>query len=122
MKVHGLNSESYLEKYMGQTSMCVCGNKKTFRGITLGFTVKCEECSRSESAIESKKRLKEDAEKFAAFRKKTADGMVRVWAGRDAKDISPYFTRKFVGDFSSADNKLDEMFVENLESFFDMES
>lgn len=123
VKVHGLNSESYAEKYMGQTSLCECGSKKTFRGITLGFSVKCEACLRSESAVESKKRLKENTEAFDQFRKRTAEGMVKVWADRAEQgitvfDIVPGFMYQNIGDVESA--PLEEHIEKNLTETFGM--
>lgn len=122
IKVHGLNSEEYSQKYLGQVVNCGCGKRNTFKGLSLGYTAKCEACARRDSAIESKQRLKEDEKKFAAFRQRTSKGMIGVWAKRDAKDISPYFNRTFIGNFVSADHPLEKKFHDNFRDFFNMGS
>lgn len=127
VKVHGLNSETYCEQLFNQNPKCACSKPAVFLGLGLGYRDKCNHCNRSKSAIDSKERLKKNPEKFKNFRERTAKGMVGVWAERDkngisVKDVCPTFLGgRFIGNFYSADNILEDQITENLEEFFQME-
>ena len=91
--VHRKTSKFYYDRILKkEKNFCIyCGDESKFDSLSNGYKKTCrnKECEkklRSDSAIESKRKLKNDEQKYSTFRERTANAVSKIWSSRSEQE------------------------------------